>query len=144
MPMIDFPLRRLFAAIGFAVLMFGCTDGGVSGDAGMGDGDMVGDDADDMTGDDMVGDDPDAGMDDDTGDMVGDGDDDPDHCPDYPDGPAAMTECEPLPRITWPEYADMANGSVVAETLDTLDATCGDDTVFDPFEVLLFISIPAW
>lgn len=63
----------------------------------------------------------------------------------YPPGEAAvMTLGETLPKFRWPEAIDRATGLRTA--LDLGDAPCATDAVIDwsPFDVLLFVSLPAW
>lgn len=60
----------------------------------------------------------------------------------YPEGPAVMAADQPLPAFSWPTALDGArNDAEIA--LDRV--YCNDDDIdWSPFDVLLFVSIPAW
>lgn len=62
----------------------------------------------------------------------------------YPDGaPAVMAENAVLPTYRWAESLDFARNNV---PLDVENVPCANDANIDwsPFDVLLFVSIPAW
>ncbi|MCA9571049.1 MAG: hypothetical protein KC656_24580 [Myxococcales bacterium] len=68
-----------------------------------------------------------------------------DVCDGYPAGATRpMTEGEVLYPYSWPEAVDIASGTRVP--LDLGQAPCDTDPNIDwsPFDVLLFVSIPAW
>lgn len=66
-------------------------------------------------------------------------------CEGYPEGAVRpMERGEVLYPYSWPEAQDLASGMVAA--LDLGQAACDTDPLIDwsPFDVLLFVSIPAW
>ncbi len=62
----------------------------------------------------------------------------------YPDAIAPMAENEALEAYRWEAAKRMADGSDVA--VDLAQAHCDTSETIDwsPFDVLLFVSIPAW
>lgn len=66
-------------------------------------------------------------------------------CDGYPEGATRpMTEGAVLYPYSWPEATDIASDRTA--TLDLGQAPCATDPDIDwsPFDVLLFVSIPAW
>lgn len=60
----------------------------------------------------------------------------------YPAAPAVMAADQPLPAFSWPTALDYARNDV---EIDLERAYCNDDDIeWSPFDVLLFVSIPAW
>ena len=66
-------------------------------------------------------------------------------CDGYPEGAVRpMERGEVLYPYRWPEAQDLASGVLAA--LDLGQAACATDPLIDwsPFDILLFVSIPAW
>ena len=66
-------------------------------------------------------------------------------CDGYPEGAVRPMEVDSvLFPYSWPEAVNMVDGSFTA--LDLGQVPCATDPVIDwsPFDVLLFVSIPAW
>jgi len=62
----------------------------------------------------------------------------------YPDGASdVMTRGEVMPAFSWPDARHLDGRTA---SLDLSSAPCNDDDDIDwsPFDVLVFISIPAW
>lgn len=60
----------------------------------------------------------------------------------YPDAPDTMASGEALPAFSWPS-ALHADGR--SQALDLSGVPCPDGEIdWSPFDVLLFVSIPAW
>lgn len=60
----------------------------------------------------------------------------------YPDAPRVMEEGEPLPAFSWPAAI---HGDGRSGPLDLAGVPCDSgDIDWSPFDVLLFVSIPAW
>lgn len=87
---------------------------------------------------------PSTGADDDDDDSaVGADDDDATPC-EYPaDANPVMTVGDPLVAYSWPSALDANRGDA---PLDLEQVHCDDDPnrEWSPFDVLLFVSIPAW
>lgn len=66
-------------------------------------------------------------------------------CEGYPEGAVRPMEVDSvLFPYSWPEAMNMVDGTMAA--LDLGQVPCGTDPNIDwsPFDVLLFVSIPAW
>lgn len=63
----------------------------------------------------------------------------------YPEGVVdPMTAGEVMPAFAWPEARHMGTGAVATLDLGQVPCAVDDDIDWSPFDVLLFVSIPAW
>lgn len=66
-------------------------------------------------------------------------------CDGYPEGATRpMTEGEVLYPYSWPEARNLADGRAVPLDLGQVPCNTDPDIDWSPFDVLLFVSIPAW